>query len=751
MLTSIRRVLKMERGERAFRLRCASQNARDHLRYAIARPTWNRGSLAARLDASVSTTIRRAIADIDRGDCDAAHTALARHFVEREWRWPLSPRRRVAVADAVRRAFPYAAQDARARAGRLDEGTIDLLGYRNIPCGRTPDWHRDAVHDRRAPDVFWMRVPYLDPACGDHKIIWELNRHQHWLTLGRSRWLSSNGPDPDAFEYRLFRDQFVSWMSANAPLSGINWASMLEPAFRTLSWVWALAFFAEDAVEDPTPWTLDMLLAIDRQLAHVERNLSRYFSPNTHLTGEALALYAVSMALPELRASAGRARTGRDVLLQEIDRQINADGGHAELSPHYHRYSTDFYLLALLVARRAGDPAARAFEDALRRQAHYLRTIAADDGRLPLIGDDDGGQMFPIGGRSPADARPTLAAAAEVLGDASLALGPAPEETYWLLGGAPSYAAPATASPWASRLLPDSGYVVLRSTRGDHLMFDAGPHGFLNGGHAHADGLSVDLTVAGRPLFVDPGTATYTMDLAVRDRFRSTAMHNTVSVDGLPHAEPRGPFHWREAPAAHVTAFTTAPPAEFAEGTREDRTGVRHTRSVLALPDTGWLIVDRLAGPPRGTAAADAWWHFHPDWTPSLDDHGVEVEHRDGTRVSLAFDGASLRVVSPDDPSGLGAYAPEYGRIEPAFAICAQARKALPFAIGVFVSAPSRGRVPCTLQLVRVAADEVHLTLTLPERVLAVTIGGGHYQFTNSPIHQFTNSPIPHVWHRRIC
>ena len=25
---------------------------------------------------------------------------------------------------------------------------------------------------------------YLDASCGDHKIIWELNRHQHWLVLG---------------------------------------------------------------------------------------------------------------------------------------------------------------------------------------------------------------------------------------------------------------------------------------------------------------------------------------------------------------------------------------------------------------------------------------------------------------------------------------------------------------------------------------------------------------------------------------
>ena len=69
-------------------------------------------------------------------------------------------------------------------------------------------------------------------------------------------------------------------------------------------------------------------------------------------------------------------------------------------------------------------------------------------------------------------------------------------------------------------------------------MFDCGRHGFLNGGHAHSDALSVVLTVAGRALLVDPGTATYTMDPEMRDRFRGTAMHNTVLVNGRPQADP---------------------------------------------------------------------------------------------------------------------------------------------------------------------------------------------------------------------
>ena len=170
-------------------------------------------------------------------------------------------------------------------------------------------------------------MPYLEPACGDHKIIWELNRHQHWLALGRAAWLTG---DP---RYRArFLAELASWRDANPPLIGVNWASMLELAFRSISWLWAIHLFADGGADDAWPWLVDLLVGLDRQLSQIERNLSYYFSPNTHLTGEALALYVAGRVLPELAASARRADTGRRVLLREIDRQIAGDGGHCERS-----------------------------------------------------------------------------------------------------------------------------------------------------------------------------------------------------------------------------------------------------------------------------------------------------------------------------------------------------------------------------------------------------------------------------------
>jgi hypothetical protein len=458
---------------------------------------------------------------------------------------------------------------------------------------------------------------------------------------------------------------------------------MLELGFRTLSWLWSLHFFAPAAEQDPpsaAPWTVDLLLGADRQLTHIEHNLSRYFSPNTHLSGEALALYVAGTALPELAASRRRVEVGRAVLLQEIDRQINADGGHSELSTHYHRYSTEFYLLATLSARLAGDAAAPAFEEAARRQARYLRTMADDDGRLPGIGDDDGGQLFPICGREPADCRDTLSSAAVILDEPALAIGNAPEETWWFCGRpvAPNPAVTAA----KSAALTASGYYVSRSAAGDHLVFDAGHHGFLNGGHAHADALSIVLSVAGRPFLVDAGTATYTMDPPARDRFRSTAIHNTIVLDGRPASRPRGPFHWESTAKARCVAWQSEARFDYVEGIHDGYSPKAHCRAVFAVHGLGWIVVDHLLGPATHPTTADVFWHIHPAWTPA--DAGC-FRHADGSTCVMASS-ESLVVLGPEAADGLDGYAPAYGRIERATCLRAQVTAPLPTSVATFIS-----------------------------------------------------------------
>jgi hypothetical protein len=678
---TLTRLAAMDRQELAFRLRCEARRIAGRVRYAIDPPRWNRADIVRALDRSAGPLVSRAIDAARRGDFPAAHRALAEHFERRGSRWPLQASRRRAFVDALLQAFPRASADARVDADPLLAGEHDLLGYRGVKVGHPPDWHADPINAARPAAAYWAAVPFLDPAAGDHKIIWEPNRHQHFCLLGRAYWLTGDCRYRDAFVLHL-----EDWLRANPPLAGINWASMLELAFRTISWAWAVEFFSDAAERDDQPWLVDLLIGVDRQLEHIAHNLSSYFSPNTHLSGEGLALYALSTAFPELRQSRHRAAEGRDVLLREASRQVHADGGHAELSAHYHHYSTDFYLLALMIARASAGSEAPAFEDAARRQAVFLRTIADDRGRLPLIGDDDGGQMFRFGRRAPSDASATLSVAASLLGESALAVGAPPEDAFWILGRRPDASITAAPARWPSRVFPETGYFVSRTRDGGHLVFDAGPHGFLNGGHAHCDALSVVLTVGGEPVLVDPGTATYTMDRELRDRFRSARMHNTLLLGDRDHATPRGPFHWHTRANARLLVARTGDRLDFAAGTHDGYGpgAAGHMRAVLAIHHVGWLIVDRVAA--DGPIEADAWWHLHPDWRAVVCDGTAALTHVSGTRLGLATTATDIRIVSD---AKLSAVAPAYGRIEPATTLRARHAAPAPFAIGTFIPAAS--------------------------------------------------------------
>jgi hypothetical protein len=671
--TVLKRLRAMDGAELKHRATTALRTRMERARSTIRKPEWRRDALRL----LNTTQLDAARAALSRQDWQTAHQLLARYFRSRDSVFPLDPRRLGALASTVRARFGDS--DARARAENVLQGRYDLLGYRSVLSASPPDWHRDPVHHRSVPLIFWDAVPYLDPACGDHKITWELNRHQHFLALGRAYALTQ-----DRRLYAAFVDHLTDWIDRNPPLMGTNWASMLELAFRCLSWTWGIHFFAGAAADDDRePWIVDLLMALDRQLAHVEENLSRYFSPNTHLTGEALALYVAGRALPELERSARRAAVGRRILLEEAARQVLADGGHAERSTHYHRYSTDFYLFALNVARCSRDPQAEEFREPALRQAQFLRAIADDRGCIPLIGDDDGGQLFPIGGRPPTDCADTLATAAVLLNDPSLAVGPLPEETYWLCGSAGDLEhfefAPHT---HGSIALSASGYCVSRNSRGDHLVFDCGAHGYLNGGHAHADALAVTLTVGGRPLLVDPGTATYTMDAAVRDRFRSTAMHNTVVIDGRSQSLPAGPFHWRTRTDARCTKWRPADGGDVAAGCHTGYAPFVHTREIVARHGVGWSILDRVEG--AGSVRATAMWHFHPAWSlESLDGNHALLRHADGARMSFL---ASVPLRQPEDLA-LHEWAPEYGRRERCLCLEAAVDGAAPLSLAAFIPA----------------------------------------------------------------
>lgn len=484
-------------------------------------------------------------------------------------------------------------------------GRFDFLGYDKLFYGWPVDWHYDPVSGHRSPRLHWSLIDPLDAAAvGDSKVIWELNRHQWLVRLGQAYLL-----DGDARYAEVFTATIRDWMKHNPPGIGINWASSLEVAMRLIAWSWALALFRDsDALTREQQ--ADIRAWIGIHAAHVETYLSHTFSPNTHLTGEALGLYYAGTVFPELDAGGQWRRRGREILLRELPRQVHDDGVYFEQSTCYQRYTLEIYLHFILLARINGEYLPGEVAGRVQALADWLVAVQCPDGSMPRIGDEDGGSLLPLAARETDDFRGVFAVAAAVFRRADYAWAARGEaaEVFWLLGRrglrALEELAPRPPRGPVSRYFPKGGYAVMRDSwrRDAHqLIFDTGPLGCPHSaGHGHADLLSVQCASFGHPVLVDAGTYCYTANPQWRTYLRSTFAHNTAVVDGAGQAEPLGPFSWKSRPAARMNTWNSAPAVDYADAGHDAFAsltgGVRHRRRVIFIKHGYWVIVDDFNG-----------------------------------------------------------------------------------------------------------------------------------------------------------
>lgn len=588
--------------------------------------------------------------------------------------------------------IPAARERTLARAEEICRGRFSVLGYSSLFFGDPVDWHLDPVSGIRAPQRHWSRIDPLDyQQVGDSKVVWELNRHQWAVTLGQ------------AYRYtgdERYAETFVAyikgWMDANPPGTGINWSSSLEAAFRVIAWCWALFLFRGSKAVSATMLS-GMPQWIRLHVRHIERYLSYYFSPNTHLTGEALALFYAGVMFPQLAGAAHWRKLGRRILLEQMDRQVHADGVYFEQSTCYQRYTVDIYLHFLMLARRHAIAVPDSLGRNVQRMVDFLVAVRCPDGSMPQIGDADGGTLLPLDGRIPDDFRGLFATAAVLFNrpDYAWAAGDITPEAVWLFGpgGCKTFDALVQTPPpfEPSRLFADGGYAVMRSgweSSAHQLIFDVGPLGCnVSGGHGHADLLSIQCAAFGRPCLIDSGTYGYTSDAHRREHFRGSMAHNTVTVDGLSQAETAGPFKWRQRPRARLDRWLSTAEFDLADAQHDAyhrlADPVTHRRRVLFSKPQYWLIVDELSA--KSIHRVDVCFQFAASAQAVLQaDDWFVVQQADGNLCYLLVLGTAplqRQLFDGETHPGPGWISSDYGLREPALALRYSSESLLPLRI----------------------------------------------------------------------
>jgi hypothetical protein len=551
-------------------------------------------------------------------------------------------------------------------ADEILDGRYAVLGEQIDVRPQLLNWGAHPLTGATCSPQPWHRVSYLDGiGGGDVKALWELNRHAMLVRLGQAYWLRGD----ERYAERALELLDV-WLRQSPPGRGINWTSSLEVGFRVVAWCWLWAL-----TRDSHAWTearmARFLPMVWRHADHVHRFDSSHYSPNTHLTGEAVALLYVSIGFPFLRGSDRWWARGEAILDAARERQLLPDGMHYERSVGYHRYTLEFYLHQLLLRRARGLAPGPARLEAAKRMLRVSAAFRRPDGSWPVIGDDDGGLMLRLTTHRPEDQGPLLALGAALLDESDfdpLISRHHREAVWWALGrddsssGVPrgESALPTTTA------LPAAGYYIARDDWGPaswYVAVDAGPHGGGDTGHAHTDLGHVEVAHGPVRLVSDPGCVSYTIGNAERDHARSEAVHASLVVPGFPLAVPSGPFSWtRLSPTPDVTPSPQPGGWGVAlEYERVPRT-LRHRRSVLLLRGVGVLVVDALLGAvPPGA-------HLH--WPLPVEPRNVEPI--DG---GVRFNGHDVLMVMTD-PGGLAARleplaaSPTYGRVSRGTSLC---------------------------------------------------------------------------------
>jgi hypothetical protein len=366
-----------------------------------------------------------------------------------------------------------------------------------------------------------------------------------------------------------------------------------------------------------------IMKALFAQLDQVDRYPSTYTSPNTHLIGEAAALFVAGAVFQELPRAAHWRKFSEGTLVNEMQRQVFLDGVYCELSTYYHCYAADFYLHVLTLARLNGIALPEWMWPRLNGMLEVVMHLTRPDGSIPLLGDDDGGRVLMLGARDYRSYRDGLCSGVVLFqrGDFKYQATEFTEDTLWLLGPEACSlfrAVPAHASLELSKSYSQAGYFVQRSGWGSadsHLVFDCGGLGIPSGGHGHADSLSLTLFSGGRDLLIDPGTSVYNCQPEYREYFRSTAAHNTVVVDGVSQSRTRGTFTWKSKAAAALRTQFSLQDIEYVDGEHDGYVGlgssITHRRRVIYIRPNYWIVLDELRG--TGEHQFDFLYHFGPE------------------------------------------------------------------------------------------------------------------------------------------
>ena len=559
-------------------------------------------------------------------------------------------------------------QPLRAAADDILAGRWNVFAMRRAELGFPPQWNRDPKTGTLAPLTLGKQIDYRsEKVVGDIKYLWEPSRHLELVTLAQA-WKVTG----DARYAEGARRLLESWFEQCPYPMGVHWTSSLELALRLLNWAcaWELLGGQASPLFEGTAgqrFLQQWLEAIYQHCHFIAGYFSRHSSANNHLFGEYMGLFVACLVWPcwkESKKWQGLAHKG---LEEEALKQNTPDGVNREQAVYYQHEVMDMMLLCQLIGSVNNAGFSAAYLERLEGLADFIASLMDVEGNIPMIGDADDAQMVRLSHEPDWNPYKSLLASCAVLfarGDFKRKAGYFDDKNRWLFGeaGLRQWQALDASAPETPVLaFPEGGYYLLGSDFGTadevRLVVDCAPLGYLSiAAHGHADALAFTLSTGGEELLIDPGTYAYHTQKLWRDHFRSTAAHNTVSVDGLDQSEIGGNFMWLKKANARLLAHDTNSETQVFEGEHDGyqrlEDAVTHRRRIEFDVNKKRIVVKDILQ-CANVHEVSIHWQFGEACSVTLEDGQIEARAaRSGLRMSCSHGMAELLRGSEKPPAG---------------------------------------------------------------------------------------------------
>lgn len=479
-------------------------------------------------------------------------------------------------------------------ADSIKNGFYKYFSSQKYNMGFPPDWHLNPITNESIDSTLhWNNIPIFSIKTGDIKYIWEIGRFTFTYDLVRAYWLTGDESYAETF-WQIIDD----WYLQNPPNTGAHWKCGQEISLRLMAICFGLYAFADTPSTTPERFVkLVGLIAVQADRVakdHVYSSLQF----NNHSISEGVGLFTIGTLFPELTISKKIKKMGTSILEFESQRLIFEDGAFAQNSSNYHRLMLMDYLYALQLGNvNQFKFSSKLYQQIEKAYIFLFNLIDESSGKVPNYGGNDGALVLTLNSCDYQDYRPIIASMhylikKEIIFDK----GPWLEDLIWLFG-------PQSIDVNKIKLKPkilkaeSSGYYTLRS-KSSWSMIRCISH---NTRPSHADMLHLDIWRNGINIASDPGSYLY-YDKPWNNRFMSTELHNTISVDGMDQMD-RGPrfmwYNWPKSFKRHSLQEIEGK-IQYFEGEHYGYSrlakGITHRRGVLFISNDTWIIIDDLLG-----------------------------------------------------------------------------------------------------------------------------------------------------------